>query len=266
MAEFNQEFDKEVNEHLVFTIQQCIGCFQCGKGIASVGADNKLQQSPDFPKHQCSKCSVARYCNVDCQRKAWRTIHKEECAMYCQNRDAGHFCVAECLNGSGWLSPDVFDTAMRNRKEAFLQTLYEMKESINFFLTVAVIPALGGALRFVIAVRFTDSKHLPIDVNHLVYESIDKGEKSIALINQGSGELSPAALERVYQHTETFCDELVVETRGKVTSLTLGRGLVNKGKEFEERLKPISDSIITMPSMDYVMSDMMDATMSATFK
>jgi hypothetical protein len=48
--------------------------------------------------------------------------------------------------------------------------------------------------------------------------------------------------------------------------MTLGRGLVNKGDELQERLMPTIGRIMMMPSMDYVMSDMMDATMSGLFR
>ena len=260
MVEFNKDFDKEENTYLLYTVQQCYGCFRCEKGKASVTADNQLEPSPDFPKHQCSRCSVARYCNRECQKLDWKAKHKEVCAMYCQNRDGG-FCVPECLFGSDIISADMFDKAMVNRREAFLKTT-KMEESDRFFLTVAVIAAIGNVLRLVIAVRFADANSVPVDVNHLVYEVVDEGDEAIANISRGSGELSVEALEKVYRHTENFCIDLKTDTGGRVWSMTLGRGLVNKGDELQERLMPTIGRVMMMPSMDYVMSDMMDAAMS----
>lgn len=44
------------------------GCFRCGK----------KQQIGMAPLQRCSRCKVAKYCSVDCQRADWR-IHKQVC-------------------------------------------------------------------------------------------------------------------------------------------------------------------------------------------
>lgn len=149
MAAFDKDFDKDLNKILLFTVQQSFGCFGCGKGKCSI-EENELKPSPDFPQKTCSKCSVALYCNVDCQRKDWRKHHREECAQYCSNRDTGDFCMIECLRGSLWISDDDFETAMRDRKNAFFQAISNV---VGLSLQAAVIPQFGK-LRFVIAANF----------------------------------------------------------------------------------------------------------------
>lgn len=260
MSTLDEDFDKEENEHLILTVQKTIGCFECEKGCAIL-VNGRYETPPDFPKNQCSKCSIARYCNRECQKKHWKSGHKEECAMYCQNRNA-NFCLPECLRGSNWINDDLFDAAMRNRKGAFLENMSKVNKTVSLALTVAVIGTMYGKVRFVIAARFMGSSTLPVDVNHLVYETIDEGEEALAMIKAGSGKVSEEAMELLYQHLEKFCVECQ-ENNGRVTSMTLGRGLSTKCEEFQERLAPISKSIIMMPSMDYVASDVMSETMAA---
>ncbi|KAI8180564.1 hypothetical protein K4K54_009579 [Colletotrichum sp. SAR 10_86] len=49
-------------------------CFHCGKIKADIG------QAPK----KCGKCGGAWYCNVECQRAAWRT-HKPVCKTFAQS-------------------------------------------------------------------------------------------------------------------------------------------------------------------------------------
>lgn len=49
MVEFNKDFDKEVNKHLLYTVQQCYGCFRCEKARLSSLRTTSWNQVQTFP-------------------------------------------------------------------------------------------------------------------------------------------------------------------------------------------------------------------------
>ena len=51
-------------------VPQTLGvqCFMCGECAL-----------PNEPHEFCSKCNLACYCSVDCQKRHWKWRHKREC-------------------------------------------------------------------------------------------------------------------------------------------------------------------------------------------
>jgi hypothetical protein len=49
--------------------QRLAVCLECGK----------IQQTLHAAFKQCSRCRFARYCSLECQKKAWKKGHKDMC-------------------------------------------------------------------------------------------------------------------------------------------------------------------------------------------
>jgi hypothetical protein len=236
---FNLDFDKALGLELIQAVQLFAGCFCCKK--------------PN-PSKTCSRCLVSMYCDLDCQKKDWKSSgvnagdHKQMCSVYCDNRDdliGVKGSIPICLYSIHEIDEDSFVTSMRERSDLFLKELgkYQRQkdERIELSFQTSVIRLLGGKIRLAAAVTFFFDSKLST-VNHVLLETVDEGpvaEERLYPRQGGSGDISVAAEEKVVEGWVAFIGRLREISNMSVKSITFGRGLmfVADKSSFEERLE-----------------------------
>ena len=70
-------------------VRQTLGvqCFMCGECAL-----------PNEPHEFCSKCNLACYCSVDCQKRHWKWRHKRECRPKDSFALGDYACLGEFLS------------------------------------------------------------------------------------------------------------------------------------------------------------------------
>lgn len=149
---------------------------------------------------------------------------------------------------------------IRGRRDLFLQMLKYRpstyaedddisKEPFPLSLAVAVTYQLQK-IRIAAEVNFWDHGTDRVQsVNHILFEVVDNAtEHSKIMINTGSGKLSKLAKKRSIEALTDFV-KLIHDSKGCVSAVTLGRGLVDlasddkKGADFLKQLRKTGCSV-----------------------
>ena len=231
---FHPDFDKEFGEELVESVQELIGCFECGAPA---------------PKNNCSRCKLAKYCNQECQVGDWKKIHKGLCRVYCENKapqgaSAGG-AVPICLMSVSLLSEEMFVQAMRQRRTLFIEAASKSKEELlTMAFSSAVVP-MFGKLRVVASPSFIDDRWNRHVVSHILLEVVDDDP-------QQEGRISNEALEKVVDAWVEFFTQLKFASV-RPLSVTCGSRLFDRLDELTPRLESKGIHLPLMPSVDMVL-------------
>jgi hypothetical protein len=255
---FNLDFDKELGQELIESVQLQAGCFCCNK--------------PN-PSKTCSRCRVSMYCNHECQRTDWKSTgvnagdHKHMCKIYCENRaeqDGMTPAIPICLYCIDLIDEGIFEFSMRERSDLFLQEFgkYQRQkgERIELSFQTYVNKLVGGRIRLGAAVSFTVDNSEMKPINHVLLETVDEGPVAEQRLHprQGGpgnpGSISAAAEEKVLEHWVAFIRRLHEISNASVGSIMYGRGLMHVANKssFRARLEAANGrAIIWLPNMRY---------------
>jgi hypothetical protein len=237
---FDKEFDKQIGDVLIASVQERMGCFFC----ESPGAANT-----------CGRCKVAVYCNRDCQRNDWKKDrHKHLCEVYCDN--AKQEAVPICLKSCHYITEVDFVVAMADRQWLFLEEMSKGECDLDrkMAFQTAVIYNLRG-IYLMGAPTFVDGGFNRHMINHIICIPLDDATDEIkGLLYQGSGKISTFIRERVIETWVTFLQS-ARQHNCEIISITVGRGLMDfaeKKSDFKAQLAEKGFNPIIVPSSDYL--------------
>mmetsp|Transcript_18901 Transcript_18901/g.41183 ORF Transcript_18901/g.41183 Transcript_18901/m.41183 type:complete len:240 (+) Transcript_18901:2755-3474(+) len=236
MPDFNHDFDKAHEEHLILALQQEVGCFACGK-YASSGCDG-ITKPRCKGLRACTKCKVATYCSKRCQKIDWKRppggehdSHKRQCEVYHSNREPYNergdiWPVEISFRACGWFSEAELAGAMDTRTELFLIECSNA-EVACIHLQASVVFNIGHS-RLQMAASFWDEGAKKVArVSVLTFYAVDEGEEAKRRLHPspGSGDLSASARTKAADKLKWFIKQ--ANDKGiEIASTQYGRGLM----------------------------------------
>lgn len=211
-----EEFDKETG---AVALDQ-IGCFNCH------AIPKKLMT--------CSRCKIAVYCNIDCQKEDWKKNHKRGvCKTFCENRDDRVPLVMNLVS-CGYCDETELNMGTKLRTNAFFRIIKERKETRKAIALVMSVTERFGKIRLQGEVKWLTDDFTEVRCEFVLFEVVDEGPVAEALINAPpSGKLTPQGREKTMKAIENYAKKIHA-AGASVISTTLGRGLTEEiGEEGE---------------------------------